>query len=83
MAACVIADNTKEDPAYVVKKAVGGRSWESLALEYRVPFEKIERRLARIETYIRSGSDQRPVERRERERERERRDLVRLLEQLD
>jgi hypothetical protein len=66
--ACIIADNTKEDPAYIVKRRDGGKSWTSLAEDSGVPLEKIERRLARLENYIRAGSDQRPLEKRERER---------------
>jgi len=65
MVACVIADNTKEDPEYVVRKA-SSKTWAALVREYGVPYDKVERRLARLETYIRSGGDQRPVERRER-----------------
>jgi hypothetical protein len=64
--ACIIADNTKEDPAYIVKRGAGGKSWTSLAEEYGVPFDKIERQLVRLENYIRAGSDQPPVEKRER-----------------
>jgi hypothetical protein len=66
--ACIIADNTKEDPAYIVKRGAGGKSWTSLAQDYGVPLDKIERRLVRLENYIRAGGDQRPVERRERDR---------------
>jgi hypothetical protein len=65
---CIIADNTKEDPAYIVRRRDGGKNWVSIAEDAGVPLEKINRRLARLENYIREGSDQRPVERRERER---------------
>jgi hypothetical protein len=66
--ACIIADNTKQDPAYIVKQGAGGQSWTSLAQDYGVPLDKIEIRLVRLENYIRAGADQRPVERREHER---------------
>jgi hypothetical protein len=68
--ACIIADNTKEDPEYIVKRGAGGQSWTSLAQDYGVPLDKIERRLIKLENYIRAGSDQRPIEKRERERDR-------------
>jgi hypothetical protein len=64
--ACIIADNTKEDPAHIVRRRDAGKSWTSLAEDSGVPLEKINRRLARLERYIRAGSDQRPIERRER-----------------
>jgi hypothetical protein len=67
MVACVIADNTKEDPDRIVRKA-SDKTWAALAREYGVPYDKIERRLARLETYIRSGGDQGPIERRDRDR---------------
>jgi hypothetical protein len=58
MIACTIADETKKDPTTYVHTFVSGKSWTSIAEDNHVPFAKIEARLARLETYIRSGGDE-------------------------
>jgi len=62
--ACVLADNTKQDPETYVKKFVNGKNWAVAAKENNVPYEKIDERLTRVEDYIKNGGNQRPVKQR-------------------
>jgi hypothetical protein len=61
MIACTIADHTKKDPTDYVKTFVSGKSWTSIVEDNHVPYGKVESKLARLETYIRSGGDERPA----------------------
>ncbi len=49
MAANVLADETKKDPAVFLQAKAGGQTWPQIAQTYNVPLAKLNTRLAKME----------------------------------
>src|SRR5437016_4692133 len=53
LVACTLADETKNPPEYFLKKHVdGGKDWTQLAIENRVPIDKLLRKLESLEGHL-------------------------------
>jgi hypothetical protein len=64
LAACVLADETNKDPDRFLTRFAGGRDWTSIAADNQVPIEKLNVRLDRVETYVKSAPEKRGLEKR-------------------
>ena len=64
LAACVLADETKKDPERFLTRYSGGRTWTEIAADNKVPIEKLNVRLDRVENYVNSSPEKRKLEKR-------------------
>ena len=52
LVACVLADETKKNPDSFIKKHVDGAKWADLARENKVPIEKLDAKLDKLERHL-------------------------------
>jgi hypothetical protein len=57
---CVLADETKKAPEQFLERAIATQDWIPIARNHKVPLEKINERLERIQQAIAPGATARP-----------------------
>ena len=58
LVACVMADETKRDPDYFIKKHIdGGKNWADIARENKVPIERLNEKLDNLEKALAAPGD--------------------------
>jgi hypothetical protein len=57
---CVLADETKKAPEQFLERAIATQDWIPIARNHKVPLEKINERLERIQQAIAAGATARP-----------------------
>jgi hypothetical protein len=65
MIACTLADYSKRDPNYYMERRFHDhQSWDRIVADSGVPFEKVDRKLARLDDYVHSTPNRLPEEHR-------------------
>jgi len=60
MIACTIADYTKRDPNYYMERRFHDHQpWDKIIADTGVPFEKVDRKLAKLDDYVHASADHR------------------------
>jgi predicted transcriptional regulator YdeE len=54
--ACVLADETKKAPEAFLKQHIAGQTWVQIARNNKVPLDKIDERLQRIQQALAAGA---------------------------
>jgi len=59
---CVLADQTKKAPEEYLKQHIAGQTWVQIAANNKVPLDRIDERLQKIQQALAAGAAAKPAE---------------------